>query len=357
MRVAVLPASQLTDDHVRLWSAIQQSEPSLASPCFRPEFAQAVAAVRSDVSVGVLEDGGQTSGFFPFQRSWGKAGRPVGDPLSDFQGIIAGNPCAWNAEELVRACGLTAWRFDHLLSDQQPFRPFHQVETLSPFVDLSRGFAAYEEDRCRAGSREIVRIRANVRAAQRQVGPLRFEFHTSDGRVFETLVRWKSEQYRGTGCTNVFALPWVLRLLERIRRQQGAMFAGVLSALYLGDRLAAVHLGMRSADVLHYWFPAYDPELGRHSPGRICLLEIAKAAAAQGVRRIDLGKGMEPYKSRLMSGAISLAEGIVECGSLRRALGRRWRSTRRLAQASRFGAPLRLAAALTRPLRRWIMYR
>lgn len=357
MRVTIVPADRLTDDHVSLWSEIQQAEPSLASPFFRPEFVQAVASVRDDVAVGLVEESGQAAGFFPFQRTWGRAGRPVGEPLSDFHGLIARQACAWNAENLIRACGLTVWRFDHLLADQGTFRAYHQVETPSPFVDLSAGFQAYQEERRRAGSGEIARIQASIRAAERQVGPLRFEFHTTEDRVFETLVRWKSEQYRSAGCTNVFAFPWAVQLLERIRRQQSPLFSGVLSALYLGDRLAAVHLGMRSAGVLHYWFPAYDPALGRHSPGRICLLEIAKAAAAQGVQRIDLGKGMEPYKSRLMSGAISLAEGIVECGALRRALGRRWRNTRRLAQASMFGAPARLAAALTRPLRRWIMFR
>lgn len=357
MRVTVLPASRLTDDHVSRWSEIQQAEPSLASPFFRPEFAQALASVRDDVAVGIVEEGRQVAGFFPFQRTWGRSGRPMGEPLSDFHGLVARQGCADNAAELIRACGLSAWRFDHLPADQQPFRAYRQVETPSPFMDLCGGFEAYQEKRRLAGSGDIARIQASVRAAERQVGPLRFEFHTTEDRVFEALVRWKSEQYRSTGCTNVFAFPWAVQLLERIRRRQSPLFSGLLSALYFGDRLAAVHLGMRCAGVLHYWFPAYDPALGRHSPGRICLLEIAKAAAAQGVRRIDLGKGMEPYKSRLMSGAISVAEGIVECGAVRRALSRRWRNTRRLAQASLLGGPVRLAAVLTRPLRRWIMFR
>ena len=56
---------------------------------FGPEFTQAVAAVRGDVEVGVLEERGEPVGFFPFQRSRRNVARPVGGKMSDFQGLIA----------------------------------------------------------------------------------------------------------------------------------------------------------------------------------------------------------------------------------------------------------------------------
>lgn len=354
MRITVVGAEQLTSDQLAVWSRIQRADPALASPCFRPELVEAVASVRPGVSVAVLEEEGQPCGFFAFQRGrWG-IGRPVGHPLSDFHGVVARPDARWNVEDLVRASGLSAWHFDHLLACQPPFQAYHRAQAPSPFIDVSDGFEAYQIRRRQAGSREISRIAQSARTAERAVGPLRFVFHTDDHRVLQTLIRWKAEQYRRSRHTNIFALAWVVRLLELVRRWQSEAFSGVLSALYLGERLAAVHLGMRSYDVLHYWFPAYDPELSRHSPGRICLLEIVKAAASQGIRRIDLGKGSEPYKVNLMSGSTAVAEGTVSCSRLGRALDETWERARGMARLPVLGLPVRLAVRLSRPLRRWL---
>jgi len=357
MKITVIPGDRLTGEHVALWSRLQHADPRLDSPYFRPEFAQAVATVRDDVAVGVLEEGNRIVGFFPFQRGrWG-IGRPAGTPLSDFQGVVARPDAPWDAEQLVRGCGLAAWRFGHLLADQQPFRPYHRATVPSPFIDLSRGFEAYEEDLRRAGSQRIRRVRRKARKAERRVGPLRFEFHTADSRVFQKLLEWKTLQYRRTKYTNIFGFPWVVRLLEHIRDRREAAFSGVLSALYMGDRLAAVHLGMRSCGVLHRWFPAYDRALAPYCPGQILLVEMARTAASLGVRRIDRGKGMEWHKTSFMSGTVLVAEGTVTCGPMARTLDHARRSVGRLAKTPVVGGPARLAAALTRQLRRQWMYR
>jgi hypothetical protein len=118
-------------------------------------------------------------------------------------------------------------------------------------------------------------------------------------------------------------------------------FSGVLSALYVGNRLAAVHLGMRSFGVLHFWFPAYDPELGKYSPGLVLLVEMARAAAALGIRRIDLGRGNERYKRSLMSGAIPLAEGAVDLRPAAALLQRGWLHMRESLRGSLLHLPAR----------------
>jgi CelD/BcsL family acetyltransferase involved in cellulose biosynthesis len=68
----------LTAPQLSAWQEIQQSTPLYESPYFRPEFAQAVAAVRSDVEVAVLRDAEKNVGFFPFQRGKLNLGKPVG---------------------------------------------------------------------------------------------------------------------------------------------------------------------------------------------------------------------------------------------------------------------------------------
>ena len=59
MQIRTATLKQLTSEEVATWSSIQRDEPELASPFFRPEFAQAVGSVRNDVEVAILEDAGR----------------------------------------------------------------------------------------------------------------------------------------------------------------------------------------------------------------------------------------------------------------------------------------------------------
>jgi CelD/BcsL family acetyltransferase involved in cellulose biosynthesis len=357
MKFTVVPAGWLTPEQVLTWSQLQRNDPAVDSPYFRPEFTQAVAQVRGDVEVAILEEDGATVGFFPFQRGrWG-LGRPVGGNMSDFQGIVARPGLLYDPIDLVRGCGLSGWDFDHLVAGQRPFVPHCYLTAESPYMDLSAGYEAYLAERNRAGTDAIRQIQRKARKVEREIGPLRFEFHTNDPQVFATLLEWKSAQYRRTRAPNIFAYGWTVKLLERILSTSGEAFAGVLSALYIGDRLVAVHLGMRSYGVLHSWFPAYDVSLAKFSPGLLLLLEIARAGAALGIRRLDLGRGEKEYKSRLQSGAIPLVEGCVAVRPVVRLLRRGWHDTRQWVRSSSLGAPVRLAARMARPLRTWLAFR
>jgi CelD/BcsL family acetyltransferase involved in cellulose biosynthesis len=80
--------------------------------------------------------------------------------------------------------------------------------------------------------------------------------------------------------------------------------------------MVAAHFGMRSRNIWHYWFPAFDPAYEKFSPGITLLLKMAQAAQGLGISVIDLGKGNQAYKQRLMNRAIPLAEGFVEVPSL-----------------------------------------
>jgi CelD/BcsL family acetyltransferase involved in cellulose biosynthesis len=175
--------------------------------------------------------------------------------------------------------------------------------------------------------------------------------------VFDALVAWKSDQYLRTGATNVFGFSWTMRLLEKVLAAPGQEFGGILSALYAGDKLVSAHLGLRSHGVMHLWFPAYDPAFGKYSPGLILLLELAKAARSLGVQRLDLGKGDTRFKTSLMTGAVSLAEGSVAVNPLVRGLRRGWHNTRTWVRSSALRGPARLAGRWTRPVRGWLAFR
>lgn len=357
MKVHALRDGALAPELVRVWSEIQRATPRLDSPYFRPEFTEAVAAVRGDVEVAVLERDGAPVGFLPFQRARWNVGFPVGVKVSDFQGVVAAPGIQWDAMELIDGCGLATWHFDHLLAEQKPFAPHHYRPERSPYLDLSRGFDAWRAERRRAGSRLLDQVLRKTRKIERELGPLRFEWHTDSRAVFEQLLAWKREQLGGSEAVNVLRRPWVLALLERIRATEGEDFSGLLSALYVGDQLIGVHLGMRSRHVLHWWFPTYARDFQRYSPGLILLVELVRAACARGVERLDLGKGPESYKYSLESGSIALVEGAVDCRAAIRLSRAAWRRTRERVHASPLRGAAHIPGRAFYHLRQWFALR
>jgi CelD/BcsL family acetyltransferase involved in cellulose biosynthesis len=151
-----------------------------------------------------------------------------------------------------------------------------------------------------------------ARKAAREVGPLRFQAHSASREVFQTLIDWKSAQYRRSAKVNIFSYGWPTTVLERIVHETSGAFGGMLSVLHFGDHLAAIALHLRSHTVLHSWFPTYNPAFSKYSPGLILQVELAKLAESLGIRRIDLGKGPERYKRSLASGTLAVAEGSVD---------------------------------------------
>jgi CelD/BcsL family acetyltransferase involved in cellulose biosynthesis len=218
-------------------------------------------------------------------------------------------------------------------------------------MDLSNGFEAYSDERRAAGSHQVRESRRKSRRLAREVGPVRFEYDVASKGVMETLLAWKSKQYSATGKADVLRMKWVSQLLYRIHETKGERFSGVLSALYAGDRLVAAHFGMRSQRVLHWWYPAYDPEFASHSPGLILCLELAREASLRGIARIDLGYGDERYKLGFMSGATQVAHVAVDATEWARNLRNGWRSARKLIKATPLAVPARRAM---RPIRRWL---
>lgn len=310
MKVDVLRGAELTADLKRRWSELQEADPAFASPYLCPEFTAAAAAVRDDVHVGVLREGGEAVGFFPFQRGSEEDGTVVAAGVSDYQAVLVAPGVRWSAEELLRGSGLRSWAFTYLVAGQEPFRAFHDRIFTFAAMDLSRGYESYVRERRATGSRLIKDTARHRRRLEREIGPLRFELHVPDRAVLGQLMRWKTAQYLRTGKTDWFAIPWVRDLLETLHATRTEGFSGLLSALWAGDRLVAAHFGVRSRHVWHWWYPAYDRDLARHSPGLVLDFLMAEQAPALGIRRIDLGKVCD-HKQRMMSTSYEMARGCA----------------------------------------------
>ena len=353
MKITLLAADQLTNDHLERWSQLQAANPELQSPFFHPFYTREAAAAFPNVEVAIIEENGEPMGYFPFQRSARNVGFPVGGSLNDFQGVIAGPGFPFDVAAIVRGCRLSGLRFTQLLASQQPFQRYHWLTCDSHSMDLSRGFDVYCEERRSAGSSYLSRIRNQARKAVRDLGPVRFETEATDPRVLSSLLDWKARQYRRIRTFNPLTVAGTLTFFERLLARRESDFRGVLSALYLGDHLVAAHLGMRCRGVLHAWFPTYDEDFGKYSPGLIYFMEQARAAAGWGIHRIDLGGGNEKFKTSLSSCDTRIAEGGMGLGALSTSLQRSWLYTKRWLLSSRFRGPAR---AVVRGFRGLFLY-
>ena len=97
-----------------------------------------------------------------------------------------------------------------------------------------------------------------------------------------------------------------------------------------GDQIIAVHVGMASDRLCHYWFPAFEPDHSRLSPGVLLLVEMARTAGAIGHLGVELGPGDYGFKKDLSSSQTGLVSGRFTTPSLRGGLAR---SSQALAEA------------------------
>jgi len=317
MRVTLIRPGDLGPSEISAWRAMQRATPALNNPFLAPEYAITVGLVRPQSSVAVLTDGPRVTGFFPFEKRGLGVGVPISGWLSSCQGVIHQEENEWDAAELMRACGLAAWKFDNLLPDQKPFVPYHNATRPAPAIDLSGGFDCYYAGLRARASQFCRELERKARKMEREIGPLTVDSGSRDPGALATLIAWKSQQYQRTAHVDRFEQPWLAALLERLLAVQTAEFAGVLSVLYAGGQPVAAQFGLRSDRLLVGWFTGYNARYGKYSPGLIHLLRMASNLSAT-VDAIHMGKGARAYTEHLKNQEVMVSDGMV---TTRNALG------------------------------------
>jgi CelD/BcsL family acetyltransferase involved in cellulose biosynthesis len=317
VQVTVCRPEEIGPAEIRAWQAMQRDTPSLGSPFLSAEFARAAGRFRPAVRVAVLADGPQTVGFFPFERRRLGAGAPLcGLPGTFVQGLVHVPEADWDARDLLRRCGLSAWQFDHLLASQHPFARYQAATAPSAVMDLSDGYPAFHERLKTKAPRFVKDLARKMRQLERDVGPLRLETGSTDPVPLQTMMDWKGEQYRRNGWVFDYGRPWASGLLEELLTARGERLAGLLGVTYAGDQPVAGQFGLRSGNLVDGWFIAYDERFARYSPGLINILQTAEAIAAAGVRYIEMGDGAASFKEKLRSHDNVVSRGMVTTGSM-----------------------------------------
>lgn len=298
------------------WNAIQRANPALASPYFSLGFLDAMAAARRDTRVVIIRENGSVKGFLPLHRGVMGHARPLGGPLSDHHGFIAAQGAQFDLEAIMGKAGLKVFDFFGALGTQDSFTPHAHETDGSWVIDLADGYDEWIAARSAIEPKAFRNLRARRRKLEEETASFKFRIHDDRPEVLTRALEWKSAQYRRTGHFDVFSVDWTRKLIDTLLGGGLDNTSGLVSSLEINGELAAIHVGMRSERVLHYWFPVYDPQFSKLGPGLNLLLEIARELASEGLHEIHLGPGEYDFKRELASWQFPLVTGFATAPSL-----------------------------------------
>ncbi len=346
----IITPDQLTAEDVRAWRQMVRSNTALRSPFFQPEFAQAVGHVNRSAKVIVASHHGRIVAFLPLHLAETGESAALGESLNDFHGIISGSHETFRTDDILKTAGVERLFCAKVLDWRQDQRSHVIDSRRSPWIDLSKGYAAWESNLKNTGTSQLKQLARKERKLIREHGPIRFEFHTACSDVLTQLIEWKRDQYVRTMEQDPLAPGWPVELLHHLLKVPAdSEFRPVVSALYVGENLVAAHYGLISREVCHWWFPTYNPQFGAYSPGKLLLRRLLFEASGHGIARFDFGVGDEDYKFAFADNADEVCRVIMDTNAARRWLRTSWYRTRVALKETPIGPGL---TALHRQLRR-----
>jgi len=320
---------------IELWRNWIAADSNFYSPFLHPEFSHAVDLSSKDVDVAVAYDGTNPTAFLPHQSFHRHSVGPVGGFLSDRHGWISKPGTRVNVSKLIELTDVNSFRFHMLPLEDIPELRCIALRRSVVHADLSEGFNAYVEKRKQLGSNVVSKLAQKERKLGNEVGPLRLEEGFSE-EGFECLLRWKREACEKRNVQNILGNLDDCNTLRNLAAMQGPDFRSHFTRLMAGDRLVAVHLGLICHDRMAAWFPAFNPDYAKYSPGLLVLLQIIRNCERWGVKRIDFGNGELAFKDRFKTGETIMLEGIVDQSLINVLLHCYWLKARDWAKASTF---------------------
>jgi CelD/BcsL family acetyltransferase involved in cellulose biosynthesis len=230
----------------------------------------------------------------------------------------------------MRQWNLGTWTFDNLIAPAEvASQTTTVVSAVSRRVEMSEGFPGYLADMATKG-KSMRNTKTKLRLLNRDFGEVRFISNCREEAVLSAIFNWKAQRF-DAGASS----PWIQSVLKVLHGTRTSDFSGVLSALYAGDRLVAAHFGVRSNNTLHYWFPAFNPEFGRYTPGWLLIYFLLEHLTTMGCEVLDFGPGGEKYKEYFENATIPVHRGFVELPSMLNVGRAAWRYAHNVARGSR----------------------
>lgn len=294
---------ELTAEEVAVWDQLLLAD-DLRRAFMSYRYARTVAETGGDVVVLVLYDNHAPCGFLPLQRVAGLRGKvgifePVGDVMTDYFGLVAAAGTHLRIEKLLAATRgrVNAVLFSHLDETQARFGLTGEEQRAGLRTRLSASLDQPASDywvNLRKSDKKLVYdTERREKKLINEIGPITFEWTSQNpARDMAWLIESKKAQYTRTGKAQAPLFDGQkVALLNCLLQSQEENCQGVLSTLRCDEEIIAVHFGLRCHDMLHVWFPVYNPKYSSYSPGRILFKHLFSAAATEGIQVFDRGEG------------------------------------------------------------------
>ena len=312
----IIRPSALSDAQMSAWARLRAANPALYSPYFHLGYTQLLGKLRGDVHVLCVTQSGKIAAFLPFQakiNASGKIGfaRPIGAPMTDYHGFICAEGTKFDAAHILKQAGFGAFHFSALVDTGAMLAGFARSETPCTMMDMSGGAENWRAGRDGSYRRHLKSTRRRIRKSE-ELGMRRFDLMSEDEAVFEALITWKREKFAETGKYDVLSAGWTLDMLRELwQRGPQAGLRADMHALYFGDELAAIDLGLSDGTTFHSWMVAYNNAFYQLAPGIQLLEALIDEAGALGYARIDLGEGLDGYKRQYATEDVQVLGGFI----------------------------------------------
>lgn len=118
----------------------------------------------------------------------------------------------------------------------------------------------------------------------------------SIGTALESLFLLHNKSQETKGKSGVFS---DYKMKSFIKRVSMGLLENNMMELYglkLGRRVIASLFALKQDRTMYYYIGGYEPELGKYSPGALCIYNVIKDAISTGIKEFDFLKGNESYK-------------------------------------------------------------
>lgn len=221
------------------------------------------------------------------------------------------------------------------------YRTATRVVVRSPYVTVAGEHEAYLRTRRRG-------LLADLRRRRRRLdecGAVTFESCDGGSRtraLLDELLILEAAGWKAARGTAIAARGSTRRFYAEVADWAATRGTLRLLALRLDGRPLAALLSVQDDGVQYLLKGGYDPQYARYSPGQLVLAEAIGRAFADGLRRVELGGGADPYKLQWADGVRELVGMAAFAPSAAGSLG--WIAVAR-------GRPLAQRAGVDRALR------
>ena len=310
LSVEIRSLADLSAQEGAQWNAWARADADLSSPYFRWEFARAAGAICPGSAVAVFKRDGRVVGYYPHQRRGGTV-QPLAAPMNDYHGVIGPGGDKPDMQEAAALIG--APRFAAAAWIGAAPAAMIRNRSVVSIVPDEGGFDAWYARRRKAFPKYFKDKERSRRGLDGAFAAVEIEIGLHDHALLDRLIAEKSEQYRRTGRHDIFACGWTGRVLHALMDTTGEDgFGASMAVLRVDGRVVAMEYSMHVGRHFHLWFPVYDPNVARWSPGIVLTQETIRLGAERGYRLFDYGVGVGgSYKKYYDDGGLMTAEGVI----------------------------------------------